>query len=125
MCNTWPVCLQDLDPEVCIHLHRLGIPLAALAMPWICRAFVGYLPVSSTNRQSCRRPELSGQPLYLCAAPNQAWLTRWCAGWQQLNPFLNPTGQCPVSQPCVQPLMPWHVACSHPCHDLTSPALTG
>lgn len=27
------------------HLHRLGIPITAVALPWILRAFVGFLPV--------------------------------------------------------------------------------
>ncbi len=27
------------------HLHRLGVPCASIALPWISRAFVGYLAV--------------------------------------------------------------------------------
>jgi hypothetical protein len=34
---------QDLDPEVVVHLHGLGVPVASVAMPWICHAFVGSL----------------------------------------------------------------------------------
>eukprot|EP00798_Chlamydomonas_sp_ICE-L_P021474 gene21474-28447_t len=36
---------QELDPEVVAHLHRMGIPVASLGMPWITSAFVGFLPV--------------------------------------------------------------------------------
>lgn len=36
---------QELDPEVVVHLHRLGVPMTALALPWMSRGFVGYLPV--------------------------------------------------------------------------------
>ena len=39
------VCGQELDPELVQHLCRLGVPPAAVALPWMCRAFAGYLPV--------------------------------------------------------------------------------
>ena len=52
---------QELDPEVVSHMHQLGIPIAAIAMPWITTAFVGHLPVeevrdhraAGSNRTAC------------------------------------------------------------------------
>lgn len=43
--RTYEDLLQTLDPEVVAHLHRLGIPMAAVALPWVTRAFVGFMPV--------------------------------------------------------------------------------
>ncbi|GAX73915.1 hypothetical protein CEUSTIGMA_g1365.t1 [Chlamydomonas eustigma] len=41
--RTYEHVLQELDPEIVVHLHGLGLPVAAVAMPWICTAFVGGL----------------------------------------------------------------------------------
>ena len=38
-------CTQELDPEVVAHLHGMGLPIAALALPWICSAFTGHLRI--------------------------------------------------------------------------------
>ncbi|KAJ9506421.1 hypothetical protein QJQ45_004919 [Haematococcus lacustris] len=43
--RTYEDLLLELEPELSRHLQHLGMPLAALALPWITRAFVGYLPV--------------------------------------------------------------------------------
>ncbi|KXZ53401.1 hypothetical protein GPECTOR_7g1297 [Gonium pectorale] len=37
--------LQELDPPLNAHLSRLGLLPACLALPWICTAFAGALPV--------------------------------------------------------------------------------
>jgi hypothetical protein len=36
---------QSLDPELVHHLEKLGIPPAAISIPWISGAFAGCLPV--------------------------------------------------------------------------------
>jgi hypothetical protein len=36
---------QELDPEVVSHVHDAGLPIAALALPWVCSAFAGHLPL--------------------------------------------------------------------------------
>lgn len=38
-------CWQDVEPEVCAHLQKLGCPLLELGLPWIVNAFVGHLDV--------------------------------------------------------------------------------
>jgi len=43
--KTFETLLQELDPEVVAHIHGLGMPVASIALPWICGAFVAQLPV--------------------------------------------------------------------------------
>ena len=38
-------CWQDVEPEVCAHLQKLGCPLLELGLPWIVNACVGHLDV--------------------------------------------------------------------------------
>ena len=42
-CEWSPPCWQDVEPEVCAHLAKLGCPLLELGLPWIVNAFVGHL----------------------------------------------------------------------------------
>ena len=37
--------LEDIEPELCAHLCRLGAAPVAIALPWLAAAFVDVLPV--------------------------------------------------------------------------------
>lgn len=64
------------------HLHRLGVPSAAVALPWVTRGFVGYMPVGAGIKQH-------GTTAFICSRLAQglnAWavaLTReeWTRPW--------------------------------------------
>ncbi len=57
LCVCVCVCPQELDPELIHHLTKLGVPCVALTLPWICNAFVGYLPVRTHAHTICVRTE--------------------------------------------------------------------